>query len=51
MYRMVFTRLDIVFAIKKLSQYLKELVKCHRTGLKGLLDILGEIPTYGSATA
>jgi len=37
MYRMVFTQLDITFATKKLSQYLKELVECHRTSLKGLL--------------
>jgi hypothetical protein len=37
MYRMVFTQLDIAFAIKKLSQYLKELVKYYKTSLKGLL--------------
>ena len=37
MYAMVFTRLDIAFAIRKLSQYLKELAECYGTGLKGLL--------------
>ena len=41
MYRMVFTRLDIAFATRKLSQYLKELVECHGTGLKGLLRYIG----------
>ena len=41
MYRMVFTRPDIVFAIGKLSQYLKEPVECHGTGLKGLLRYIG----------
>ena len=34
---MVFIRLNIAFAIRKLSQYLKELVECYRTSLKGLL--------------
>src|SRR5439155_21939918 len=37
MYGMVFTRPDIAFAIGKLSQYLKEPVERHGTGLKGLL--------------
>jgi hypothetical protein len=35
-YKIVFTRPDIVFAIGKLSQYFKELVEYYRTGLKGL---------------
>ena len=38
---MVFTRPDIAFATGKLSQYLKELVECHGTGLKGLLRYIG----------
>ena len=37
MYRMVFTRPDIVFAIGKLSQYLKDLAEYYTTGLKRLL--------------
>jgi hypothetical protein len=41
MYAMVFIRLDIAFAIGKLSQYLKELAECYRTGLKGLLRYIG----------
>ena len=41
MYGMVFTRPDIAFAIGKLSQYLKEPVECHGTGLKGLLRYIG----------
>ena len=40
-YRIVFTRLDIAFATGKLSQYLKELVERHGTGLKGLLRYIG----------
>jgi hypothetical protein len=34
---MVFTRPDIIFAIRKLSQYFKEPVEYYRTGLRGLL--------------
>jgi hypothetical protein len=41
MYGMVFTRPDIAFAIGKLSQYLREPVECHGTGLKGLLRYIG----------
>jgi hypothetical protein len=41
MYRMVFTRLDIAFATRKLSQYLKELIDYYRTSLKGLLRYIG----------
>ena len=41
MYGMVFTRPDIAFATGKLSQYLKEPVECHGTGLKGLLRYIG----------
>ena len=37
MYRMVFTRPDIVFATRKLSQYFKELIECYKTSLKELL--------------
>ena len=40
MYTIVFTRLDIAFAIGKLSQYLKELVECYGTSLKGLLKYI-----------
>jgi hypothetical protein len=41
MYGMVFSRPDIAFAIGKLSQYLKEPVEHHGTGLKGLLRYIG----------
>ena len=38
---MVFTRLDIAFALEKLSQHLKEPAEIYNTGLKGLLRYIG----------
>ena len=37
---MVFSRLDIVFAIKKFSQYFKKLVEYYRTSLKKLFKYI-----------
>ena len=38
---MIFTRLDIAFAIRRLSQFLKGLVERHNDGLKELFRYIG----------